>query len=235
MTEQTQKSLQLDFPTAEQLLEAGAHFGHKTSRWDPKMKAYIFGNKNGVHIIDLQKTVDELKKAAEFALDIVSKGGQIIFVGTKPPVKKIVKEAAEKTGMPYVNLRWLGGTLTNFKTISKRLEYFRDLETKMAAGDLKKYTKKEQLGFQRELEDLEKHFGGIKNLVKLPEAIFVTDLKENRLAVNEAKNVGIKIIAIADTNTDPNLADYPIPANDDASAAVKLIVDAIVKAIKGNK
>jgi small subunit ribosomal protein S2 len=229
------KKIEIKLPTAEQLLEAGAHFGHKTSRWNPKMEPYIFGAKNAVHIIDLEKTLAKLKEAAEFAADVASKGGLIILVGTKPPVKKIIKEAAEASGMPYVNLRWLGGTLTNFKTIGKRLEYFRDLERKMAEGELKKYTKKEQLGFSRKLEEMEKSFGGIKNLIKLPEAIFVADLKENLLAVKEAKKSGIKVIAIADTNTNPKLADFPIPSSDDAASAVRIIVETIVEAIKEAK
>jgi len=229
------KKTEIKLPTAEQLVEAGVHFGHKTSRWNPKMEPYIFGAKNAVHIIDLEKTLVKLKEAAEFVADVASKGGLIILVGTKPPVKKIIKEAAEASGMPYVNLRWLGGTLTNFKTIGKRLEYFRDLERKMAEGELKKYTKKEQLGFSRKLEEMEKSFGGIKNLIKLPEAIFVADLKENLLAVREAQKSGIKVIAIADTNTNPKLADMPIPANDDAASSVRIIVETIVEAIKQGK
>lgn len=234
-TVQTEKKIEIKLPTAEQLIEAGVHFGHKMSRWNPKMKPYIFGAKNAVHIIDLEKTLAKLKEAAEFAADVASKGGLIILVGTKPPVKKIIKEAAQSVGMPYVNQRWIGGALTNFKTIGKRLEYFRDMEKKMAEGELKKYTKKEQLGFQRKLEEMEKIFGGIKNLIKLPEAIFVADIKENLLAVREAKKSGVKVIAIADTNTNPELIDFPIPANDDAASSVKIIVGAIVEAIKEAK
>jgi len=226
------RKIEVKVPAVEQLLEAGVHFGHKTSKWNPKMKAYIFGNKNAVHIIDLEKTVAKLKEAAEFAAQIAQKSGLILFVGTKPAVKKIVREAAEASSMPHVARRWLGGTLTNFKTIGKRLEYFRDLENKMATGELKKYTKKEQLGFARKLEELEKSFGGIKNLLKRPEAIFVADLKENRLAVNEAKKTGVKIIAITDTNTDPSAIDFPIPANDDAVSSVRIIVNTIAEAIK---
>jgi small subunit ribosomal protein S2 len=231
----TEKKIEVKLPTDEQLLEAGAHFGHKTSRWNPKMGAYIFGAKNAVHIIDLEKTLARLKEAAEFAAGVAAKGGNIIFVGTKPPVKKIIKDAGLDSGMPYVNLRWLGGTLTNFKTIGKRLEYFRDLEKKMAEGELKKYTKKEQLGFSRKLEEMERIFGGIKNLTKLPEAIFVADLKENLLAVREAKKSSVKVIAIADTNTNPELADFPIPSSDDAASAVKIIVQTIVEAMKEAK
>jgi len=231
----TKKKPDIKLPTAEELIESGVHFGHKMSRWNPKMEPYIFGAKNAVHIIDIAKTLIKLKEAADFVADIVTKGGLIIFIGTKPPVKKIIKEAAQSAGMPYVNLRWIGGAMTNFKTIGKRLEYFRDLEKKMAEGELKKYTKKEQLGFSRKLEEMEKTFGGIKNLTKLPEAIFVADLKENQLAVREAKKSGVKVIAIADTNTNPELADFPIPANDDAASSLKIIVDTIVEAIKEAK
>jgi small subunit ribosomal protein S2 len=237
MTEekQVQEKIEINMPTAEQLVEAGVHFGHQTSRWNPKMKPYIFGAKNAVHIIEVEKTLKKLEEAAEFAAGIASQGGSIIFVGTKPTVKKIFKEAALDCEMPYVTLRWLGGTLTNFKTINKRLEYFRDLEKKTAEGELKKYTKKEQLGFSRKLEELEKKFGGIKNLMKLPEAIFVADLKENCLTVAEARKAGVKIIAIADTNTNPELADWPIPASDDAVSSVKIIAQTIAGAIKENK
>jgi small subunit ribosomal protein S2 len=232
---QIKKKPDIKMPTAEELVEAGVHFGHRMSRWNPKMEPYIFGAKNTVHIIDLAKTLTKLKEAADFVADIVAKGGLIIFIGTKPPVKKIIKEAAQSVGMPYVNRRWIGGALTNFKTIGKRLEYFRDLEKKMAEGELKKYTKKEQLGFSRKLEEMEKTFGGIKNLTKLPEAIFAADLKENQLAVREAKKSGVKVIAIADTNTSPELVDFLIPANDDAASSVKIIVDTIVEAIKETK
>lgn len=228
---QIEKKIEVSLPTGEQLIEAGVHFGHKTSRWNPKMASYIFGAKNAVHILDIDKTLQKLKEAAEFAAGIAAKGGVLIFVGTKPPAKKIIKDAAQSCNMPFVNLRWLGGTLTNFKTIGKRLEYFRDLERKMAEGELKKYTKKEQLGFSRQLEEMEKIFGGIKNLTKLPEAIFVSDLKENLLAVKEAKKSKIKVIGIADTNADPKMADFLIPANDDSASSIRIIVDTIADAI----
>jgi len=229
------KEIEVKVPTPDELLSAGVHFGHKTSRWNPKMKNYIFGVKNGVHMFDLQKTAQKLEEAAKFAAGVAAKGGVIIFVGTKPSVKKIFREAAQNCGMLYVSERWLGGTLTNFKTISKRIEYYRDLEKKTAEGELKKYTKKEQLGFARQLKNLAINFSGIKNLIKLPEAVFVADLKENILTVREAKKARVKIIAICDTNTDPALVDYPIPANDDASSAVNIIVETIAEAIKGNK
>ena len=237
MTEETQvkKEINAKVPTPEELLAAGVHFGHKTSRWNPKMKDYIFGAKNGVHIFDLQKTAQKLKEAAEFAADLVTNGGTIILVGTKPSVKKIIKQAAEEANLFYVSERWLGGTLTNFKTISKRIEYYRDLEKKTAEGELRKYTKKEQIIFARELENLAVNFGGIKNLTKTPEAIFVADVKKDQIAVREAKRTKIKVIAICDTNIDPANIDYPIPANDDALSAVKIIVETITGAIKENK
>ncbi len=229
------KEIEVKVPTPEELLSAGVHFGHKTSRWNPKMKNYIFGVKSGVHVFDLEKTALKLKEAAEFAADVAQKGGVIIFVGTKPSVKKIFKEAAQNCGMLYVSERWLGGTLTNFKTISKRIEYYRDLEKKTAEGELKKYTKKEQLGFARQLKNLAINFSGIKNLIKLPEAVFVADLKENLLTVKEAKKAKIKVLAICDTNTDPTIVDYPIPGNDDAASAVKIIVETIGEAVKKGK
>lgn len=226
-----EKKPEIKLPTAQSLLEAGVHFGHKTSRWNPKMKSYIFGVKNKVHIIDLEKSLANLKEALEFIVNLIKSGGTILFIGTKPAVKKIIEEAAKSCRMPYVTERWLGGTLTNFKTIAKRLDYFKDLENKMKGGELQKYTKKEQLGFQRKLENLKKNFEGIKDLTKLPEAIFVVDLKENRLPVREAKKTGIPVIGICDTNSDPTLIDWPIPGNDDAPSAVKIIAEKIAEAI----
>lgn len=232
---ETRKKIEIKLPSAEQLVGAGVHFGHRTSRWNPKMKPYIFGVRNAVHIIDVEKTAQNLKKAVDFIMELVGNSGLIIFVGTKPSVKKIIKEGALDCGMPYVTNRWMGGLLTNFKTIGKRLEYFRDLEQKLAEGELKKYTKKEQLGFKKQLENLEKKFGGVKKLTKTPEAIFVADFKENLLAVREAKKIGIKVVAICDTNTDPGPIDYPIPANDDAASSVKIIVETIVEAVNKSK
>jgi len=162
---------------------------------------------------------------------LVKKDGIILFVGTKPAVKKIIKEAAESCQMPYVAERWIGGTLTNFKTISRRLEHFKDLERKLNEGQLEKYTKKEQIGFQKELERLRKNFEGIKNLTKLPQAIFLVDLEKNQLAAKEAKRTGVTSLGICDTNTDPDLVDWPIPGNDDAISAVKIIADTIAKAV----
>jgi small subunit ribosomal protein S2 len=231
----TTQEIAVSLPTPEQLLEAGAHFGHRTSRWNPKMKKYIFGVKNTIHVFDLEKTVTALKKAAEFAAGLAQRGEAILFVGTKPAAREIIKNGAIQAGMPYVSTRWLGGTLTNFKTINKRLEYYKKLEADFASGEMEKYTKKERLNFQKELEDLKKHFEGIKSLAKPPKAIFVTDIIEEEITVREAKKTGVPVIAICDTNTNPAGIDYLIPGNDDAASSIKIIVQTIVDAIKGVK
>jgi len=236
LNEQTnQKKPEINLPTAHQLLEAGVHFGHKTSKWNPKMKPYIFNIRGGIYIIDLEKSLAKLKEAVDFVVEVVQRGGEIIFVGTKPTAKNIVKEAAQEVGMPYVCERWLGGTLTNFKTISKRLEYYRELSRKIEEGELQHYTKKEQLRFKKELEDLKKKVEGIKNLTKLPEAVFVIDPERDKIAIREAKRIGLKTIAICDVNADPTSVSLPIPGNDDAAPAIKIIVDTIVEAIKKAK
>ncbi len=222
-------------PLAQQLLEAGVHFGHRVSRWNPKMKPYIYGVRNTIYIIDLEKTTVKLKEATDFVSGVASNGGVILFVGTKPTVRKIIKEAAESLVMPFVTSRWLGGTFTNFRTIAKRLEYFRSLEDKISKGEMQQYTKKERLIFERELDDLKKKFEGIKNLFKLPQAVFIADMKKEKLAVREARKAGIPIVAICDVDVDPTLADWPIPGNDDAASAVKIILDSITEAIKQAK
>lgn len=228
----TTQEVVVNLPTPEQMLEAGAHFGHRTSRWNPKMKKYIFGVKNAIHVFDLEKTILALKSAAEFAAELAQKGETILFVGTKPAAKEIVKQGAIEAGMPYVSNRWLGGTLTNFKTISKRLDYYKKLENDFASGEMGKYTKKEQLNFKKELDELIKHFEGIKNLVKLPKAVFVADIIEDDIAVREAKKTRVPIIGICDSNTNPAVIDYPIPANDDAASGIKIVVNTIIEAIK---
>jgi small subunit ribosomal protein S2 len=227
------QEIEVKLPTAEQLLEAGVHFGHRTSKWNPKMKKYIFGVKNTVHVFDLEKTLEALKKAAQFTAGLAQKGEIILFVGTKPAVREIVKQGAIAAGMPYVSNRWLGGTLTNFKTISRRLDYYKKLEKDFETGEMEKYTKKERLNFQKDLEELKKNFEGIKDLIKLPKAVLVADILEDEIALKEAKKIGISIIAVCDTNTNPVGIDYPIPANDDASSSIKIIMDTIVEGIKG--
>jgi small subunit ribosomal protein S2 len=219
----------------EEMAQAGVQFGHKVSRLHPKMKQYILGIKNNVHTFDLEKTAAELQKAIDFISKLVANGKSIIFVGTKPQLRGLVKAAAEECEIPYVTERWLGGTFTNFETIKKRVEYFKDLEKKKASGELEKYTKKERLNFDKELESLRIKFEGIKNLAKLPETVFIFDLDKNETCAREAKIKGIKIIAIVDTNINPNIVDYIIPANDDAISSVSYIINQVSQAIKNSK
>jgi len=220
---------------SDEMMKSGVHLGHRVSRLHPKMKNYIFGVRNTIHIIDLEKTIVEFEKALSFIKEIIQKQETIVLVGTKTPFKKLVKEIATACNIPYINERWLGGTFTNFKIISKRIKYFKELERKKKEGELEKYTKKERNDFDKELEKLEIKFGGIKNLDKTPEAVFVCDVKKDILAVKEAIAKGIKVIAITDTNVDPNLIDYPIPANDDAITSVKYILEKIKEVILSSK
>lgn len=222
-------------PTTEEMFEAGVHFGHRATKWTPRMEPYIFGSKNNIHIIDLEKTTEKLKEALDFVRTLSASGGTILFVGTTPMAKKIVEEAAPACQMPYVSERWLGGTLTNFKIILKRLDYFRDLVRKKESGELAKYTKKEQHDFNEEIKKLERKFGGIKKLVKRPDALFVLSAKKNLLAIKEARAAGVKIVALCDTNVDPTIVDYPIPSNDDAISALRLMADYVVKAVEEGK
>jgi len=216
----------------EEIAKAGLNFGHRVSRLHPKMKPYIAGIKNNVHTIDLEKTAKEFEKALKFISTIVSEGKILLFVGTKIQARELVKNTAKSCGMPYVIERWLGGTFTNFKTISRRISYFKELENKKASGGLEKYTKKERLMFDRELESLRKKFEGIKNLEKLPEAVLILDLKKDLTCQREARRKEIKIIGIVDTNIDPTLADYAIPANDDAISSIKYILDKVGETIQ---
>lgn len=218
------------------LLKSGAHFGHKTSRWNPKMKPFIFTVRNNIHIIDLEKTRSGLQKAADFAADIVKTGGTILFVGTKRQSRDIVKEQALECGMPFVNLRWLGGSFTNFRTIQKTVRKLEKLQQRKDSPDFElKYTKKERLLIEREIEKLTKLFEGIKNMKRTPQAVFITDIHHDNIALTEARKMKVPVIAIVDTNTDPSLVNYPIPANDDATAAVALITKTIADTIKANK
>lgn len=220
----------------QKMTEAGLPFGHRTSRIHPKMKPYLSGTKNTTHIIDMEKSLEEFNKTLKFIKKIISEGKTLLFVGTKIQIKNLLRETAEECHLPYIDERWLGGTFTNFKTIKKRIDYFKELVEKRKKGELEKYTKKERAKIDKELEKLETKFRGIKNLQGLPDAIFVLDMKKDDLAIKEAKKKGIKIIAIADTNVDISLADYPIPANDDAISSVKYILekvkDVIIKAKK---
>jgi len=214
-----------------EMQKAGLHFGHKTSKIHPKMGEYLSGIRNGVHIIDAEKTKEKLHEALTFIQDVISKGGKIVFVGTKIQAKELTKSTAEECKQPYIVNRWLGGTFTNLEVIKKRIDYFKDLENKKTTGELEKYTKKERLIFDKELKDLETKLGGIKEMNKLPEAIIVMDMIKDEIAIKEAKQKKVKIIAVADTNCDPTLVDFPIPANDDAMSSVKYILEKIKQAI----
>ena len=215
----------------KQLLEAGVHFGHQTRRWNPKMAEYIFTERNGIYIIDLQKTVKKIVEAYDFVRDIAADGGEILFVGTKKQATDAIKEEAERVGMYYVNARWLGGMLTNFKTIRRRIDRLFQLEKMEEDGTFDLLPKKEVIKLKGEREKLEKFLGGIKNMKKLPAALFVVDLRKEKNAILEAKKLGIPVIAIVDTNCDPDEVDYVIPGNDDAIRAVKLIASTISNAI----
>jgi small subunit ribosomal protein S2 len=214
----------------KQLLESGVHFGHQTRRWNPKMKPYIFGARNGIHIIDLQKTVRLIKIAYDFIVRAVSEGYPVLFVGTKKQAHESVVEESERCGMFYVVNRWLGGTLTNFQTIKKSISRLKELERMKEDGSINRYTKKEILKMNKELYKLQKNLGGIKNMDELPGALFVVDPKREKIAVKEAKTLGIPVVAIADSNCDPDEIDFLIPGNDDAIRAIRLICSKIADA-----
>ena len=221
----------------KQLLEAGVHFGHQTRRWDPKMAEYIFQARNGIHIIDLQKTSKKLDEAYAFVKEQAEEGKTVLFVGTKKQAQECMKEAALKCGMFYVDQRWLGGMLTNFKTIQSRIKRLKDIEAMAEDGTFDVLPKKEVIELKKEWDKLEKNLGGIKDMKKLPDAIFIVDPKKERICVQEAHTLGIPLIGICDTNCDPEELDYVIPGNDDAIRAVKLIVskmaDAVIEAKQG--
>ena len=223
----------------KQLLEAGVHFGHHTRRWNPKMAEYIFTERNGIYIIDLQKTVKKFDEAYNFIRDIAAEGGNVLFVGTKKQAADAIAEEATRCGMYYVNVRWPGGMMTNFKTIKKSIGRLNALEKMQEDGTFDLLPKKEVAAKQKEIFDLEKNYGGIKNMDTLPAAIFIVDPKKERNAVLEAKKLGIPVIAIVDTNCDPDDADYVIPGNDDAIRAIKLIssvlADAVIEAKQGEQ
>jgi small subunit ribosomal protein S2 len=213
------------------LLEAGVHFGHQTRRWNPKMRPYIFTERNGIHIIDLQQTVGRLGIALDFVRDIAARGQQVLFVGTKKQAREVIEAEARRCGMPHVTNRWLGGTLTNFQTIQARISYLQRQEDARARGDFARHHKKEVLKVDKEIEKLERHLGGIKNMNRLPGAVFIIDPAAETIAVAEARRVGVPIVAMCDTNCDPDVIDYPIPSNDDAIRAIKLITARVADAI----
>jgi len=230
------KEVKQDFKLkSDDMAEAGLHFGHRTSRIHPKMKPYISGSRNTVHIIDLEKTVEKLNQALEFIKEIIADKKTLLLIGTKIQIKEMAKSFAKECGLPYITERWLGGTFTNYQTLKQRIEYFKELEEKKKTGELKKYTKKERANIDKELSDLETKFGGIKDMQGLPDAIFVLDMKKDALAIKEARMKGIKVISIADTNVDLSLSDYPIPANDDAISSVRYILNKVKDVIIKNK
>jgi small subunit ribosomal protein S2 len=217
--------------TMKELLEAGVHFGHQTKRWNPKMQKYIFGERNGIYIIDLQKTLKKFREAYAFVRDLAAKGGAVLFIGTKKQAQDTVFEEAGRCGMFYVNQRWLGGTLTNFETIRKSIGRLKKLEEMKEAGEWERLPKKEALELDRERQKLEKALIGIKAMEQLPAAVFIIDPRKEKIAVAEAQRLGIPIVAIVDTNCDPTGIDYPIPGNDDAIRAVRLITARIADAM----
>lgn len=218
--------------TMRQLLEAGVHFGHQTRRWNPKMKRFIFGERNGIYIIDLTQTLNRVESAYTYVRDLVANGGTILFIGTKKQAQDPVQSYAEKVGMPYINERWLGGMLTNFETISKRVEKMKEYERMKVSGEFDAMPKKEALMLSRELEKLQRNLGGMRNLSKRPDAVFVIDTKKEHIGVTEANKLGIPVVAVVDTNCDPDLVQYVIPGNDDAIRAGSLMCRIIADAVE---
>ena len=218
-----------------ELLEAGVHFGHQTRRWNPKMRRFIFGERGGIYIIDLQKTLESLEEAESFVRNLAERGGTVLFVGTKKQAQDSVEEEAKRTGMPYVNHRWLGGLLTNWRTISERIEHLHELRRLRDESQLELLPPKERISMQNELEKLEANLGGVADMRKQPDAIFIVDLRKEQLAVREARRLGMPVIALVDTNCDPDEADFVIPGNDDAIRSCSLIVHALGEAIAEGK
>jgi small subunit ribosomal protein S2 len=215
----------------KQLLEAGVHFGHQTRRWNPKMKRFIFAERNGIYIIDLQQTLERIDAAYRFIRSTVEEGGSVLFVGTKKQAQEPVQNEAGRSGMPFVNYRWLGGTLTNFQTVHSRVSQLRELERQVQSGETEAMPKKEALKITRDLTKLERNLGGIRNLEKLPSAIFVIDTKKEHIAVTEANRLGIPVVAVVDTNCDPDVIDYVIPGNDDAIRSATLMSRVVADAV----
>jgi small subunit ribosomal protein S2 len=218
--------------TMKQLLEAGVHFGHQTRRWNPKMKRFIYGDRNGIYIIDLQQTLKQIENAYTFIRDLVADGGQVLFVGTKKQAQDSVRDYAEQCGMPYVNERWLGGMLTNFQTISKRVGKMKEYQRMRDSGEFDAMMKKEALKYSRELVKLERNLGGIQNMTRLPDAVFILDTKKEDIAVTEANKLGLPIVAVVDTNCDPDVIQYVIPGNDDAIRSGNLMCRVVAEAVE---
>lgn len=222
-------------PTLVEMLQSGLHFGHSAGKWHPKMKQYIFGERGGIHIINLEATAEKMSVALDYITKLVANGGVILLVATKRQAQDAVREVARETGMPEITRRWLGGTLTNFGQIMKLIKHYKDLMARRESGDLLKYTKKEQLEFTREIEDLEKKVGGISNISKMPDAVFIMDIKHEKTAFDEACRMGVPVVAVTDTNVNPDGVTYPIPANDDAIKSIELVARMVGEAIKEGK
>jgi len=218
------------YVTMKQMLETGVHFGHQTRRWNPKMRTYIFGARNGIHIIDLQQTVKLFQKAHDFIVETVANGGKVLFIGTKRQAQEAIKAEVERCGMHFVTQRWMGGTLTNFQTIKKRIDRLKNLESMFADGTINKFPKKEVVQLAREVEKLNDALGGIKEMTDAPKVAFIIDPNREHIAVNECRKLGIPVVAVVDTNCDPDLIDYVIPGNDDAIRAIKLFATHIADA-----
>lgn len=225
----------MKLPELLDMLKAGVHFGHQSSRWHPKMKPYIYGIRGGVHVMDLEKTRTQLEKTANYVENLVARGGSVMFVGTKRQAQDIVAKYAQQCGMPYVNTRWLGGTFTNFPQIQRLIKTYLDLKDKTEKGELKKYTKLEQLQFSRQIVELEEKIGGISTMTRLPEAVFMMDARHDKTAVREALAMKVKIIAICDSNVNPVGIDYVVPANDDAVGSLDIVARVVAEAVEAGK
>jgi small subunit ribosomal protein S2 len=225
----------MNIPSVVDMLKAGVHFGHQSSRWHPKMKPFLFGVRSGVHVINVEKTQEQLEKALAVASDIASKGGVVLFVGTKRQAQEVVANAAKACSMPYVNVRWLGGTLTNWPQISRLIKHYLDLKDKREKGELRKYTKLEQLNFDREIAELDEKIGGISTLTRMPDALFILDARNEKTAVREAQTVKVPVIALVDSNVSPVGVTHVIPGNDDAVGSLTMIADLMAAAIKEGK
>ncbi|HRH31830.1 MAG TPA: 30S ribosomal protein S2 [bacterium] len=225
----------MKIPSSLEMLKAGVHFGHQSSKWHPKMKEYIFGERGGVHIINVEKTADKLNTALTFVTQTIAKGGSVLFVGTKRQAQDIVAKYATECGMPYVNVRWLGGTLTNFGQLQRLIRHYLDLKEKREKGELKKYTKLEQLQFDREIAELDEKIGGLSTLTRVPDALFVLDARHEKTAVREARAMKVPMIALVDSNVNPTGIEYVIPGNDDAVNSIDLIAKLVAGAVKEGK
>ena len=225
----------MQIPSVIDMLKAGVHFGHQSSRWHPKMKPFIFGVRGGVHIIDVEKTQAQLESTLAFVAEIAARGGNILFVGTKRQAQSIIEAYAKDAGMPYITTRWLGGTLTNFGQLQRLIRHYLDLKDKTAKGELKKYTKLEQLQFSREIEELDEKIGGLSTLTRLPDALFIVDARTEKTAVREATTMGVPMVALVDSNVNPTGIAYVIPGNDDAIGSIDLVAKLIAEAIKEGK